>query len=267
MIWNAGSSLPRVLQHSPNVQAHELEALSIARTLFVNACFGKRRLHDALSPGLNIFVDVVEQRMLACQAVTNDLLSRLWEAQPELSYLERQFRTSTVIVQLLKSATEHTSIDDIATEMFDQLGVSSAVRRDHEAVVRQLIYAAIGWSTLLFNATLSSAGKVSFSDTVDNSLTPGRPVGAVLRNHGLMPIACPPGLARSQGLPQLLSVTQLNFFSLSRLGDVTITWIDNLSEHCSFDRYSRKKDLKLFRLPSICSSMCLDESNTMVIER
>jgi hypothetical protein len=114
------------------------------------------------------------------------------------------------------------------------------------------VFAAVGWSTMLytpafvaeeahFSFTLAAAGRRAADGVAKKSLeqTSRRLAGAVVRNYGLMLIACPPESGLPPGFPTLLTVTHLKFCSSSRLGDVTVTWVDDLSKQCEFDRYSR----------------------------
>jgi len=41
--------------------------------------------------------------------------------------------------------------------------------------------------------------------------------------------------------------------------------MDDLSKHCEFDRYGKKKELNLFRLPSLIAQIFLNESEEIFI--
>ncbi|KAK1830085.1 hypothetical protein QBC39DRAFT_354713 [Podospora conica] len=255
-----------------------------SRNAFLSACCAAGDApRCALDEGLGHFSRLTETRMLAYQDATAGLLETLWAraSRPELSYLERQLETCAKIVTAINTAVTHqTTIDDIANQVFQGFQVPVAEREHHRDVLRHLVFAAMGWSTLLFTPTFTQADADFSQATRSHAVTRNsakhtltqssqRPLGAMLRSRGLMPIACPPGLtaSSSQGLPTLLTVTHLNFFSLSRLGDITITWIDDISRHCEFDRYSPKKELRLFRLPSLCAMLCLTGKEEMLLDQ
>ncbi|KAI0426342.1 hypothetical protein F5Y09DRAFT_334238 [Xylaria sp. FL1042] len=204
-------------KYRPRTKTVRPEAQNAVRQDFLHACRGTGDTQDNLERSLDMFVDLVEDRMLNYKNATAEVLEILWRNSPEPSYLER-YTTFT-------SATA-----DILTTIGDNNPLKLAPDR---------------YST-------------------DSSR---RPVGVLLRSHGLIPIGCPPGMDLSHGSPTLLAVTHLNFFTLSRLGDVTISWVDDLSKHCHFDRYSKKKELKLFRLPSLCSTICLRGGQDMLMNQ
>jgi len=255
------------------------------RAQFIDACCGSLDNPPcALDHGLETFADLTERRMLAYENATKELLNALWSgAYPgsQSGYLGRQMATSTQIVRLMREMTAQTTIDDIVDDAFQHFGVIPAdMAQSLQYAMRHLVFAVVGWSTMLYTPIFTSADGdfgtlTNQSGTFHNPTaakfleeSSNRPLGAVLRNYGLMPIACPPGAGMSSlGLPTLLTVTHLNFFSLSKLGDVTIPWVDDLSKHCEFDRYSKGKELKLFRLPSLCARICLNPDAEVLVGR
>ncbi|KAI0139029.1 hypothetical protein F4776DRAFT_670298 [Hypoxylon sp. NC0597] len=274
------NTLPRIKLRTSRTCTIKLDSLNETRESFINICCGNGEKRCSLDNGLRIFAAVVEMQMMEYETATTDILNIFWGSQPETTYLERQFRTCSKIVSLIRSSTVQTTIDDIVKQLCDYFKVSMLNDNTHGNALRHLIFAVIGWSTMLYTPTFKSADsdfsttmkyqntqwfkKHSVAHVTDSSR---RPIGAVLRNHGLIPIACPLGAESSEGSPTLLSVPHLNFYSLSKIGDVTITWVDNLSEHCKFDRYSRTKQLKLFRLPSLCATICLNRGDEALIGR
>ena len=212
--------------------------------------------------------------MLEYQNATTALMEVLFTPKLDMAYLERQLEVSTKIAVLIRSSKAQTTIDDIVSGLFAEYKVDDTAIKLHEDVTRHLVFAAIGWTSMLYTANFES-DKADFATTTEATLDSSqgrrqlaqssrRPIGAMLRSCGLMPIACPPGVAQNQGVATLLAVTHLNYFSLSTLGDVTIVWVDDLSKHCEFDRYSKKKELKLFRLPTMCAMMCLDDGEALI---
>lgn len=280
--WNTSNRTKSRSRHTARLNLSNSPAQNTAKTLFIGACCGNGdKLLDALNEGLDQFAGLIRKHMLDYEDVSKNLLCTLWESQSDIPpYIERQMETAVQIINSITSKVavdSRTSIDDIVDQIFDQFDVSTTDRNLHEDVMRHLVFAVIGWSTMLYIPLFRSAGDnfctASGSRSTDyqtrQSLTESsqRPLGAMLRSHGLMPITCLPESGPSLGLPTLLPVTHLNFFSLSRLGDVSIIWGDELSKHCEFDRYSEKKELHLFRLPSLCAKICLDESSKVLIGR
>ncbi|OTA95612.1 hypothetical protein M434DRAFT_379323 [Hypoxylon sp. CO27-5] len=272
------NTLPRIKLRTSRTDTIKLDSLTETRESFINICCGNRDKRCSLNNGLRIFAAVVEMQMLEYESATADILNILWGPQPETTYLERQFRTCSKIVSLIRSSTTQTTIDDIVKQLYDFFKRPTFTDHTHENVLRHLIFAVIGWSTMLYTPTFELAGS-DFSTTTKYQNTQEfkkhpvthvtdssrRPIGALLRNYGFIPIICPLGAKPSGGSPTLLSVPHMNFYSLSKIGDVTIAWVDDLSEHCKFDRYSRTKQLKLFRLPSLCATICLNKGDETLI--
>ncbi|KAI1458140.1 hypothetical protein F4805DRAFT_148997 [Annulohypoxylon moriforme] len=269
----------RIQRHGP---LGYLQSPNETKAKFINVCCGDGIRQRSLDDGLTIFSNIVEKRMLECENSMADLLNMLWASHPELtSYLERQFLISTKIVRFIRSSTEQPSIDDIVKLLYEHFNVSAANMEEYEEEMRNLVFIVIGWSTMLYTV-ISTAEGINLSDVTKLHLTHGlakqtvilvqhscqRPVGSMLRSQGLMPISCSPDSHKSpQGLPTRLTVPFLNFYSLSRLGNVTITWVNDLSSHCDFDRYGKRKQLKLFRLPSLCAKIFLNENDDTYIDR
>ena len=262
------------------IKANTAQAQTRATEVYLDTCCGHGEKRHALGEGIQLFVNLTRVRMLAYESATADLMDDLSFSQPRSTYLDRQLEVTTHIANSIKSITVQTTIDDIVDQVCREYQVDMSTGKRHANVIRHLIFAAVGWSTMLYTATYKAedADFTTTETTIEGSSTVSsakqhvahsskRPIGAVLRNLGLIPIACPPRPGSSQGLPSLLAVTHLNFFSLARLGDVKITWTDDLAKHCDFDRYGRKKELKLFRLPSFCASICLSESNETLLGR
>ncbi|KAJ4295246.1 hypothetical protein N0V90_007257 [Kalmusia sp. IMI 367209] len=51
-----------------------------------------------------------------------------------------------------------------------------------------------------------------------------------------------------------LRATHLSYYSITKLADITIDWVDCVAEHLEFDR--RLRVLKLYRFPSFCALLC-----------
>jgi hypothetical protein len=58
----------------------------------------------------------------------------------------------------------------------------------------------------------------------------------------------------SLGEREALRATNLSYYSLTRLAEIEIIWVESIAEHLEFDRRLRK--LKFFRFPSFCALLC-----------
>ncbi|KAK1716542.1 hypothetical protein BDP67DRAFT_510073 [Colletotrichum lupini] len=256
-----------------NNNRHDSEVQGVGREALLSACCGPHNEPRYIfEEGLKQFASLLESRISDYEDITKDLMEVLGKAQPGCSYLEKQTQVCTKIVGFINASANHqTTVDDISDWLMKEYDVPIADRRDHKNVLRHLVFAVLGWSTMLYTPSFTEPAadfstateRQSNRNATKQSLNQSsqRPLGAVLRSHGLMPIACPPGFGPPPGPPTLLTVTHLNFWSLSRLGDVTILWVDDLSKHCTFDRYSSNKELRIFRLPSLCAKVYLNNTN------
>lgn len=64
-----------------------------------------------------------------------------------------------------------------------------------------------------------------------------------------------------------LRVSTLNAYVLTKLGMVEFIWSDLLSEHLSFDRFSRPRTLKMFRFASFCALNYLPGEQDSLFDR
>ncbi|KAI0104455.1 hypothetical protein F4814DRAFT_89835 [Daldinia grandis] len=273
------NTLPRIKRRTQSYILNGLdsETSNGLRASFIESCCGKGDSLCTLDGGLKLFIAITENRMLGYESATGGLFNAIWKSRADQPYPERQFELSDRIVSLIKSSTAQTTIDDIVKQLFDNSKTPVLDAKTHENIMRHFVFAAIGWSTLLYTPIFTTAGAdFKIAETQSNgsnekqSVIPiedssQRPIGAMLRSHGLVPITCPQSAGLPRVLPDLL-VTHLNIHSLSHLGGVTILWVDDLSKHCEFNRYSKEKQLKLFRLPSLCAKICLSEDSQTLID-
>ncbi|KAI1654753.1 hypothetical protein F4813DRAFT_194892 [Daldinia decipiens] len=267
------NTLPRRKRRTPKNCSNDIKAA------FIENCSGKGDRLCALEGGLTIFIRMSETRMLDYQRATAELFNVIRKPRADQPFSERQFEVSDRIISLIKSSTAQTTIDDIVKQMFDDFKTPTQDAETCKNMMRHFVFAVIGWSTLLYTPIFTTADadfkiaetqskrsqeKQSIIHIEDSSR---RPIGAMLGSHGLVPITCPHNTRLPQDLPSRLPVTCLNLCSLSQLGGVTILWVDDLSKHCEFSRYSREKQLKLFRLPSLCAKICLSDDSETLIDR
>jgi hypothetical protein len=262
-------------RHSTNLKI--LQVRDDARKELIDAVCGRCDNQSTLDGGLRIFLDFIQERILACENATSGFVDSLTVQRPEGSYLDRQMEVTAYIANSIKPITPKTTLDELVEKTYQHFQVNTSNGKPHLNLLRHLIFAAIGWSTMLYTSTCETGDK-DFATTLANFVASGpvkqsleqssqRPIGALLRNYGLMPITCPPGAATFTGFQTLLPVTHLNYFTLSRLGNVTISWVDDLTKHCIFDRYSKAKELQLFRWPSYCARVCLCQDDDTLVGR
>ncbi|KAF2116368.1 hypothetical protein BDV96DRAFT_686740 [Lophiotrema nucula] len=272
MAWNATTR--RKHRHKIGLDPEELRVRDAARQSFLKACCNSDERHHSLTGGLQVVISFSEKRMLAYESTGAKLLELLYTARPQTTTRDRVMDFTANVATIAKSLTPQTCVDDIVTQLYRHYNTDLIDAKPYENVTRNMVFAAIGWSTMLYTAILQEPDSdfcTSTQDLGDAELrvaqSAGRPISALLRNFSLIPVSCPPGIKNSQGLDTLLAVTHLNFFSLTNLCDVSIEWVDDLSKHCEFNRYSQNKSLKLFRFPSFCAEICLNEVNGSLLSR
>lgn len=63
----------------------------------------------------------------------------------------------------------------------------------------------------------------------------------------------------------VLETTNLNYYTLSKVANIQIIWVDSLLQHLDFDR--RSKTLKIFRFPSFCYLLCFGDLDMTYLDR
>ena len=121
--------------------------------------------------------------------------------------------------------------------------------------LRRAVFASIGYLTCLYLPGNDPANNVLAIDVQRTRRVPAtaisighasRRIQGMLKNFGELFPEYPP----SSGNGSTLYSSRLNYFSLHRLSNVQVKWVDVLSAHLEFD--STTKQLALFRFPSFC---------------
>ena len=69
----------------------------------------------------------------------------------------------------------------------------------------------------------------------------------------------------NSGEQEALRATNLSYYSLTRLADIEIIWVESIAEHLEFDRRLRK--LKFFRFPSFCALVCHEHNEETYLDQ
>lgn len=154
------------------------------------------------------------------------------------------------------------SIDDFSEILIKKRNIiTDQAKRAIKHGVRQAIFGVIGLLTMLY-APATSIITGNFTIDVPNGLDTIKAqqscdcaqnsMSKFLNGFGkLVPFSRGTALSGSEGTPdEKLFVSQLNYSSLRRVGQIDIVWTNDLSSHLYFD--SAIRTLMLFRLPSFC---------------
>ena len=224
-----------------------------------------------LDLGIRVYVEYIEHCMLESYMLLEDFFHSVsTRAETDKLKLERYVDITVTVVTLCRNIKTQTSINDIARNLFIQYGVPSDAAAHHLNAAYQAIFACVGWTSMMFSPiTDQSRTEFCFSQQTRGSTvyrrvsdTAKRPIGAMIRGFGVVPLQCPPRIASTPEETPLLAVSNLNFFVLSKLGDLSVAWVDDLTSHCKLDL--GKKELALFRFPSFCSHIYRSKSDTMI---
>ena len=150
---------------------------------------------------------------------------------------------------------------DYAIRMMIQQRVLYERARNNWAM-RQFIFATVGVLTMLYKPLvptfnsgdtffqLDHQGAPCFTESRLRGDMSSRPIVELLLHFGeILPKRLPRG---GRADPKdALHVSNLNVQTLTRIGGITIRWVDSVSAHLDFDPISL--ELMIFRLPSFCA--------------
>lgn len=194
------------------------------------------------------------------------------------------FALFPTLVNLLKDIN-HVSITTIAEELKarDQLQYTT----EETPAVYQLLFILIGLITFFYEPILSPEKgllQVNVGDAEDDkrkrrslrrliwsseiTIDKGSRLSLadLLRNlcGGKLPISYNAGPTVGKS-GDILETTNLNYYTLSKVANIEIIWVDSLLQHLDFDR--RSKTLKIFRFPSFCYLMCFGDLDKTYLDR
>ncbi|KAK0102684.1 hypothetical protein ONS95_006286 [Cadophora gregata] len=187
---------------------------------------------------------------------------------PVESDFEAAMRLLTIVVGALQR--REIALTDIVDDLYNLRVVKEVY--DDRVVVTRLVFAAIGWITLLYTPSINGSNMLLELFKHDSFLpADGAPIihayeeyrdrslVDLLRNFGAIIPERKGGsnktfeVARTHAHDRWIDVTNISFSALSKMSKVQIEWVDCMSLHLEFDLHT--KTLKLFQFPSICIVM------------
>ena len=96
--------------------------------------------------------------------------------------------------------------------------------------------------------------------------TTEKPINVLLKYlstiQGPLPTRCKAKATEDQ---DVLQASNLSYYTLTKMANIRIWWVENVCEHLEFD--PRSSTLKLFCLPSFCAMVCLKNTNKTFLDR
>ncbi|KAF2106248.1 hypothetical protein BDV96DRAFT_654810 [Lophiotrema nucula] len=228
--------------------------------------------------GLHVYTDHVERSMLNLlgSQASNDALEQMFGlSDSPNARVDQLLDLCVALSEILEDLTPQTSFDQLSTSILDRYKVASGITKKHKDIMLQIVSACVGWISMLYITpsitpqTAPGLVRVMTGQDAPGKLrgagdAPHRPIGALLRNSGLIPIACgpPPGLGIADAH---LMTTKLNFASLHGLGGISVQWVDQVAQHCSFSK--EKKIIRLFGIPSVYLALCKQQNVNIAFQR
>ncbi|KAF2678547.1 hypothetical protein K458DRAFT_316608 [Lentithecium fluviatile CBS 122367] len=170
----------------------------------------------------------------------------------------------------IQASTTNASIDSIVTRLLEDKLIM--VNDDVETLscARNLVFAIIGWQTLLYKPDPGSCPPTQFAvtdecdghrglafmDLRQDQYASSKPLHEFLMGFGVL-LPCPNFNAlasddkRSLAKIKALSSDSFNAHLLANVGGVHVKWTDSLACHLEFD--SDSNSLYLFRFPTFCA--------------
>lgn len=177
---------------------------------------------------------------------------------------------------------KHVSLGEIAETLVKKLLVTDD--ENHKTNVQQMVFATIGLLSMLFAPSASYIEGVLSMDITRQSPLRKRAsetwvvsqqplgdatgsIGDILRSFSSTrgPISYIGGSTAQLNEIDTLMSSNLNFYTLARFGGLRIKWVDSVCMHLELNR--RDKLLMVFRFPSLCAIMALDQENEIFLDR
>lgn len=231
--------------------------------------FGVEDCALSLVPGYASYIRYLEHQITAVHAMV--IVPVLTILRFDTTGFESVVDLLCVIFDLFhESKKTGLSIDEVLEALYRHYGVAEQ-RPSKEA--QHLIFAVIGWFTMLFRADLSNEtiGKCDLKIEAparnhNHSLRPTdlarRPIASGLLKSvygSLLPQSDSNSPLNGTEDHRMLHVSSTNYFSLSIIGKIKVEWVDTLGSHLEFDPLQRT--LYLFRLPSFCALSCVNQGH------
>lgn len=236
-----------------------------ARQSFITAIVGNIP-NVSVKKGIDNYVDYIEHQMSECCLASADILTQILGPRDNGIGINELLEATVTVAKILNDLSSKSSLNDIAENLLAHFQTTGPTETREEFLrsARQLVFASIGWISMLYIPVpdlsgaafgiLEPAATVPLRQSLHHlSNSWKRPVGAMFRTMGVLPISCPvvpPVHKGSQVTGKPLSVSNLCYWSLRKTGKLSIAWIDSMTDHCAFD--ATRKELKLFRFPAFC---------------
>jgi hypothetical protein len=197
--------------------------------------------------------------------------SLLGQSSDPAGRMSRILDLCATVVECTSVFNEKTSVYDIAQLAFDHYKVAPEHREHYGIVFQQLVFACLGWTTMLYTPSPRAVGSdLSVLDMraskKSRQMTGAgkRSLGTCLRALGVVPLPCPlpsPETPRST----TISASNVDYTAIKTLCNVSIEWVNDLSSHCQFDPAAKK--LYIFRFPSRCALDLTHKRWSLILHR
>jgi hypothetical protein len=252
---------------------------SAAREKFLAVVCGHSANTDAsTTEGLHSYTDHVENSILDLlkdhgNAETLQII--LGPSDNPYNRVDQLLDMCVVLSEDVDNLTSRTSLDNLSDAILSRYKIETEISKQNRACMLEITSACVGWLSMLYinpqitAQTAHGLVRATTGQDVSGQLkatgdVPNRPIGALLKISGLIPIAC--GTPCEPGNNSIhLMTTKLNFASLQGLGGITVQWVDEIAQHCNFDK--GKKVIKVFRFPSRCLALCRKGSVNIALQR
>ena len=174
-------------------------------------------------------------------------------------------------VSLYVRAEQQMSINDITSRLCEDGILQQKDEREIRYAAQSLVFAVIGWQTLLYQPDLRSCPPSQLAIKNEMGLHQGysricikQDLSACKRSLpdfllGFGVLLPPENFNLSESCDsnddgpntRSVSAVSLNAHLLTTIGDINVEWVDSLSCHLEFDAHNRK--LFLFRYPTFCA--------------
>ncbi|OKL62713.1 hypothetical protein UA08_01363 [Talaromyces atroroseus] len=268
-----------VFQQTPGPSANPTSVPPSGRDGFIAAIQGTNSgLEQLMRDGLHAYSSYLDHQIWKCVSKAGPEWSAVFG--PRNQWAAKIFSVLTIVTKYLSTSDSQTSLSDIVRHLLVETqswGVKNRlqVRQAHDSdsddmtllLEHHLVFACLGWLSMLYTPFHDFSGSSDFrilrTDSMSSHLTNNaavlnasdmhRPMGTMLRKMGLLPIMCPampPFRAPGGDSATFMKLSTVCYSSLRQIGEVSILWVNNLSEHCQFD--AKRQELKIFRFPAYC---------------
>jgi len=251
---------------------------SVSRDKFIAIIcgYGSNVNSKSMVEGLHVYTDYIEKSITDLfdnQASIDALQTIIGHSDSQNDRIDQLLDMCVTLSENLQNLTSHTSFDHLLTAMLAHYQIADEVSEEQRDVMLKIVSACVGWISMLYirpQITLQTEPGLVRLMTSQNASgrqrgtgdASHRSIGALLRNSSLIPIACgtPPSMTNIH-----LTTANINFYSLHKLGGISVQWVDEIAQHCSFNK--RNKTINIFRFPSRCLALCARGNENVAFQR